>query len=112
MRRVWAAVLLSALVFPGLGQLYNQDRKKGIVLILAANLLLGLVLLAGLVLFSQEYLTVFYPQPLTGEVLRALIYDTFTHPLFALPFGLLLGLWVYAVVDAGRQAARGPGEEG
>ena len=45
MRQKIAAFLLSALVFPGLGQLYNQDRRKGIILVLAANGLLGLVFL-------------------------------------------------------------------
>jgi O-antigen/teichoic acid export membrane protein len=111
MRRVLAAVLLSALVFPGLGQLYNQDHRKGIILVLLANLLLGLLLLVGLILLSREYMTVFYPAPLTLEVLRPLLVDTVTHPLFLLPFCLLVGLWAFATVDAGRQAARGPKEE-
>jgi hypothetical protein len=105
MRQRIAAFLLSALVFPGLGQLYNQDRKKGVFLVLGANLLLAIVLLGGLVLLTQEYYQVFYPQPLTLEVLRALAKDTLSHPLFYLPLALLLGLWAYAAVDAGR---RGP----
>jgi Na+-driven multidrug efflux pump len=111
MRRALAAVLLSALVFPGLGQLYNQDRKKGIILVLLANLLLGFLLLVALVLFSRQYMTVYYPAPLTGEILRPLLVDVATHPLFILAFCLLVGLWVFAAVDAGRQASAQPREE-
>jgi O-antigen/teichoic acid export membrane protein len=104
MRQKITAFFLSALVFPGLGQLYNQDRRKGVILVLAANGLLGLTLLIGLILISQEYTTVFYPRPLTGEMIRLLLLDTLRHPLFWAPFGLLLALWGYAVVDAVRHA--------
>jgi hypothetical protein len=104
MRRAITAFLLSALVFPGLGQLYNQDRRKGIFLVLMANALLGVVLLVGLILLSQEYHAVFYPRPLTWEMGRALIFDTLTHPLFWIPCGLLLALWAYGAVDAGCRA--------
>ena len=63
MRQGIKAFLLSAFVFPGLGQLYNQDRRKGVFLVLGANLLLGVLLLAGMILLSQEYLGVFDPAP-------------------------------------------------
>jgi hypothetical protein len=105
MRQKLTAFLLSALVFPGLGQLYNQDRSKGIILVLAANGLLGLVLLTGLILFSREYTLVFFPRPLTVEMVKMLLLDTLTHPVFWLPFGLLLALWGYAMVDAARGAS-------
>jgi hypothetical protein len=105
MRQGIKAFLLSAFVFPGLGQLYNQDRKKGVLLVLGANLLLGVVLLVGMVLLSQEYLAVFYPRPLTWELVKILLIDTILHPLFWVPFGLLMALWGFAMVDA----ARGPG---
>ena len=72
MRQGIKAFLLSAFVFPGLGQLYNQDRRKGVALVLGTNLLLGVVLLVGMVLFSQEYLAVFYPRPLTWELVKVL----------------------------------------
>ncbi len=104
MRQKITAFLLSALVFPGLGQLYNQDRRKGITLILAANGLLGIVLLTGLILFSREYTLVFFPRPLTGDMVKMLLFDTLTHPVFWVPFGLLLALWGYAMVDAARHA--------
>lgn len=111
MRQGLRAFLLSALVFPGLGQLYNQDRKKGILLVLLANLLLGVLLLVAVVLFSREYFEVFYPAPLSWEVLRQVTLSVICHPLFYLPFGLLAGLWGFAAVDAARSAGRPPGEE-
>ena len=104
MRAGFKAFLLSAFVFPGLGQLYNQDRRKGVFLILGANFLLGAVLLVGMVLLSQEYLSVFYPRPLTWHLFRLLALDTVTHPFFLIPFALLMALWGFAMVDA----ARGP----
>jgi O-antigen/teichoic acid export membrane protein len=106
MRQGTKAFLLSAFVFPGLGQLYNQDRKKGVLLVLGANLLVGILLLAGVVLLSQEYFSVFYPRPLTREMVRLLLLDTLSHPLFLIPLGLLVALWGFAMVDAARSAGR------
>ncbi|MEJ2671949.1 MAG: hypothetical protein P8168_07085 [Deltaproteobacteria bacterium] len=104
MRQGLKAFLLSAFVFPGLGQLYNQDRRKGVFLVLGANLLLGALLLVGMVLLSQEYLSVFYPRPLTWQLVRLLISDTIVHPFFLIPFVLLMALWGFAMVDAARSA--------
>ncbi len=103
MRPQTTAFLLSALVFPGLGQLYKQQRRKGVLLVLAANFLMALVVLLGAILVSQEYTTVFYPRPLTWEMGRLLLLDTVRRPLFWLPGGLLLALWGYAAVDAALQ---------
>jgi TM2 domain-containing membrane protein YozV len=111
MRRALTAIFLSALVFPGLGQLYNQDRRKGVFLVLAANALLGLLLILALILISREYTAVYYPQVLTMAIVKTLLWDTVTHPLFLLPLGLLLALWGYAAVDAGRRANSTPKEE-
>jgi O-antigen/teichoic acid export membrane protein len=111
MRQGIKAFLLSAFVFPGLGQLYNQDRRKGVFLVLGANLLLGVLLLAGMILLSQEYLAVFYPRPLTWELVRILIIDTVSHPAFLVPFGLLMALWGFAMVDAVRGAHHPPERE-
>ncbi len=104
MRPQMTAFLLSALVFPGLGQLYNQQRRKGVLLVLAANFLMALLVLLGAILLSEEYTTVFYPRPLTWDLGRLLLLDTLRHPLFWLPGGLLLALWGYAAVDAALQA--------
>ena len=106
MRQGVKAFLLSAFVFPGLGQLYNQDRRKGVALVLGTNLLLGVTLLVLMVLFSQEYLAVFYPRPLTWELVKLLLIDTISHPLFWIPCGLLAALWGFAMVDAARGAGQ------
>jgi len=110
MRQKIVAFLLSALVFPGLGQLYNKDRRKGIILVLAANGLLGLVFLTLLLMVSREYTLVFFPRPLTADMVQMLLIDTLTHPVFWVPFGLLIALWGYAAVDAVR-GARPPVQE-
>ncbi|MGB8991833.1 MAG: hypothetical protein WCD80_07240 [Desulfobaccales bacterium] len=112
MRQGIKAFLLSAFVFPGLGQLYNQDRGKGVFLVLGANLLLGVLLLAGVILLSQEYMAVFYPRPLTWELVKILLLDTVSHPAFLIPFGLLMALWGFAMVDAVRGARSRPPTEG
>jgi TM2 domain-containing membrane protein YozV len=106
MRQAIIAFLLSAFVFPGLGQLYNQNRKKGVILVLLANLLFGVLLLAGMVLFSRGYHEYFYPQPLTWKIIKELLRYLLGHPLFFLPLSLLLGLWGFAALDAGRGARR------
>jgi TM2 domain-containing membrane protein YozV len=106
MRQAFIAFVLSAFVFPGLGQLYKQDRKKGIILVLLANLLLGVLLLAGLILFSRGYYEYFYPKPLTGVILKELLRDLLANPLFFLPLSLLAGLWGFAALDAGLKARR------
>ncbi len=94
-------LLLSALVFPGLGQLYKEDRKKGVVLILLGNLLLALVALTGVMTFSQEYLAAFYPNPLTADLLRTLFGKVLSRPLFLAPLAGFLAVWTYAAMDAG-----------
>lgn len=115
MRQAIIAFLLSAFVFPGLGQIYNQERRKGVILVLLANLLLGTLLLAAIVLFSRGYYEYFYPKPLTGEILLELGRYLLSHPLFLLPLCLLVGLWAFAALDAGRspgrRAAAAPKEE-
>jgi len=100
MRPAVKAFLLSALVFPGLGQLYKQDRTKGILLILAANLILALVALVGVMVLAQEYMSTVYPEPLTAANLRVLLVMVISRPLFYVPGGLLLALWGFAAADA------------
>ncbi|MGQ9688650.1 MAG: hypothetical protein ACUVXF_07700 [Desulfobaccales bacterium] len=100
MRPTVKAFLLSALVFPGLGQLYKQDRRKGIILILLGNLLLALVFLLGVMVLAEEYLTSVYPQPLTAENLRPLLALVASRPLVYVPAGLFLAVWGFAAADA------------
>jgi hypothetical protein len=100
MRFAVKAFLLSAFVFPGLGQLYKQDRPKGVLLLLAANLTLAFVLLTGVMVLSQEYMASFYPEPLTAGNLRVLLAQVAAKPLFYVPGGLFLAIWGYAAADA------------
>jgi hypothetical protein len=99
------AFLLSALVFPGLGQLYKHDRRKGVIIILLANLLLGVVFLSGMIHFSQIYMAAFYPEPLSWDLVHPLLITVFSRPLFLIPFLALLALWAFAAVDAGLKVA-------
>jgi hypothetical protein len=92
--------LLSAFVFPGLGQLTKQDRHKGVLLLLAANLLLAFLLLAGVMVLSQEYMAAVYPGAITGANLRIMLAAVIQRPLFFVPCGLFLAVWAYAALDA------------
>ena len=94
------AFLLSAFVFPGLGQLYKQDQKKGVLLLVSANLLLALVLLAGVMVLSQEYMTSVYPEALNYENLRVLLKQIVSRPLFYVPAAIFLAIWGFAAADA------------
>ncbi len=100
MRPAAKAFLLSALVFPGLGQLYKQDRRKGLVLILLANLLLALVFLLGVMVLSEEYMLSVYPAALDADRLRLLLRQTASRPLVYIPAGLFVAVWGYAAADA------------
>ncbi len=100
MRLAVKAFLLSAFVFPGLGQLTKQDRYKGVLLLLAANLLLAFLLLAGVMVLSQEYMATVYPAALTGDNLRVMLARVIHRPLFSVPAALFLAVWAYAALDA------------
>jgi hypothetical protein len=102
------AFLLSAFIFPGLGQLYKQDRWKGVLLLLAANLILAFVLLAGVMVLSQEYMASLYPEPLTADNLRVLVAQVAVKPLFYIPGGIFLAIWGYAAADAALAPAPAP----
>ena len=97
MKRTITAVLLSALVLPGLGQLYLGRKGRGVAVILLVNLLLLLtvfVLLKGLS-------PVIASKMISGsieshDVLSAL------HGVSGFARSLLAGfalLWVYSVAD-------------
>jgi hypothetical protein len=96
MGQKWKSVALSALVLPGLGQLYRGRKVKGAVLIMLDNLFIlaglfiamrvaGKFMLAGKVGLSTE------------EVLARIQIDA---PYARYVLGGFLVLWVYGVVDA------------
>jgi len=106
MSRSVLAVILSALVFPGLGQLYKRDFRKGVFLILSASLLLAVLVLSFLILYSFGYAEVVAQAgsdtAVTPVQLEQLLGQTIRHPLILFTLGLLLATWVYGLVDAGR----------
>jgi TM2 domain-containing membrane protein YozV len=98
MSRRFKAVLLSAFVLPGLGQLYRGRRLKGGILIAMVNIFilaalflamrgLGKLMLAGQVAGSLE----------SGKVLEAIQQDS---PAGRWLLAAFCGLWLYSVVDA------------
>lgn len=92
------AALLSALVLPGLGQLYKGSKVKGGVMIVLVNVfLLGALFLAmqgmGKIMLSAKF---------TGtdgveKVLETMRNDT---PAARWLLAAFFGLWLYGVVDA------------
>jgi TM2 domain-containing membrane protein YozV len=96
-KRIITALLLSALVLPGLGQLYLGRKGRGIAIILLVNLLLLLtvfVLMKGLapVIASKMISGTFN----AGDALPAL------QGVSGFARGLLAGfalLWAYSIVD-------------
>jgi protein-S-isoprenylcysteine O-methyltransferase Ste14 len=105
------AMFLSALIFPGLGQVYKHDLKKGIILVGSATLCLSVLFLGGLILLNYEYAAI-YPKPLDKELLEEIFFRILRHPLVLFFLGLLIGVWGYAIVDAGRSIASADAKEG
>ena len=97
MKRRISAVLMSALVLPGLGQLYLGRKARGIVIILLVNLLL----LLGLFVVLKGLAPVIAAQAVPGAISPAEI-QTALQGVGGLGKGLLAGfalLWAYALVD-------------
>lgn len=115
MARQTKAVLLSALVFPGLGQTYKGEIKKGVFLIVSASLLLAVYLLSLIIMYSYAYaglLATASPEAITPAQLRQLLVAVLTKPVSLFLLGLLLATWVFGIVDAGRPVSLPPSEEG
>ncbi len=108
MGRAVFAIILSALIFPGLGQVYKGEVRKGVFLILSASLLLAVLVLSFLIIYSFGYGDLVAQtgnaETVPPEQLQALLGQTIRHPLVLFTFGLLLATWVYGLVDAGRTA--------
>ena len=103
MKQKVIAVLLSALVLPGLGQLYQGKRLKGAVLIALVNLfLLGALFL---VLRSLGPFLLAAKTSGVGAAAEMLEQVRAENPGVRWLLVAFLGLWGYGVIDA----ARGPG---
>ncbi len=93
------AALLSALVFPGLGQLYKGDRAKGMIIVMLVNILLLVLFylvmrqLLPLVISAQRG----SPADTARVLLKRLYSDT---PSFRLLLAAFAGFWLYGWLDA------------
>jgi hypothetical protein len=100
MRQIVLAVRLSAVVWPGAGQLYNREFQKGFILI-------GLTLLFGLSLFMTAGVGIakhMPPDATTFDMAQArILSDTIVreNAKFFTTFNLLMmATWIYSIVDA------------
>lgn len=98
------AALLSALVFPGLGQLYKGDRIKGVIIFVWVNI----ILLVLFCLVLQRLMPLFFSAQASGVVDLTKVFERL-HPvgsttrLLMAAFG---GLWFYSWIDAARGKKR------
>lgn len=108
MSRKIKAILLNALVLPGLGQLYLGSRVKGIALIMIVNLLLLLGLFVGLKAASPLIAArVASVSADSAEVAAAL------HSVAGFGRGILaafLLVWGYGLIDIFRAKESGTGD--
>jgi TM2 domain-containing membrane protein YozV len=97
MKRPVIAMLLSALILPGLGQLYLGRRIKGVALVMAVNLLLMISLFFVMKIASPIVGAHLTGTPLTPTLIFEVLqpYATWAKVLLA----AYLGLWGYGVVD-------------
>ena len=99
-------VLLSFLLGPGVGQLYNREYKKGFILIA-----LSFLVLIGYITVYFRLIRPFLPQDMSTvdptamqELLRNAVNQASAQKgyLLSLSQAALLVLWLYGVVDAYR----------
>jgi hypothetical protein len=115
MSKAISAVLLSAFIFPGLGQVYKGEVKKGVFLLLSASLLLAVLVLGVVILYSYAYAGMVSqaasPEAIEPAQLQELLVGVITRPFILFISGLRLATWVYGVFDAGRRTTpNGPQE--
>ena len=103
-------VVLSLLLGPGVGQLYNKEIKKGCYLIG-----LSLVVLIGAIAWFRSALMPYLPPDLSttdpaalpGLMQNAVTKVTAAHPVVIFVYeAMLFVLWLYSAVDAYRGAKR------
>lgn len=92
------AALLSALVLPGVGQLYRGRRLKGGILVLSVTLLLIAALVCAAMVGQDIVRTTGSSGPMDPVAVAARLRDWLTPALWLL--GAFLCLWLYGVADA------------
>ena len=98
MKKNIKAALLSAFIFPGLGQIYKGSKLKGFALIFLANLVFLLTLgfvIAGT--YRLAHLPGFAESAEPAQIAHRLYNET---PAFPWLMGIFLCLWLYGVLDA------------
>lgn len=97
MKRKLLALLLNAFVLPGAGQLYLGSKIKGVVLIMAVNLLLLCALFFVLKVMSPVIAAQISGAPLTtSQILEGVQPYSFWAKLLLAGF---FGVWGYGLVD-------------
>ncbi len=92
---------LSALLGPGMGQIYNREYKKGLIHI-------GVSFFIFVAFLNRQTKLMFGHLPLTESSISAValqdvlkLNSSDTHPLTYYTYGvLLMGVWVYSMLDA------------
>ncbi len=98
MKKYISAPLCSALIIPGLGQIINQDIKKGLVLLAADFILLILGAVMLFLVLNDAFQGASAQGLTTHALLRHIRSSDFTGVVVVALLFLLT--WVYAVVDA------------
>ncbi|HKZ16043.1 MAG TPA: hypothetical protein VJ161_01075 [Geobacteraceae bacterium] len=98
MKKNMKAALLSAFIFPGLGQIYKGCRVKGCIVILLANI----ILLVAFVFAVKGVYQLALSPGFSGTVdpanmMKRLLSET---PAFHWLIAIFSCIWLYAVVDA------------
>ncbi len=98
MSRNIKAALLSAFVFPGLGQIYKGCRTKGVILICAVNVLF----LVAIAVVLKEIYQLSISGGLTGaqEPVKTVDRLLRANPAFSRLLAVFAVLWLYGILDA------------
>jgi hypothetical protein len=103
------AAFLSGLVLPGMGQYYNHERLKGVVIMTVTVLLVGGM---GWRIYSLIYHAFMVPEVLdrlpysvTPQLIERLHRQAYAQNWWLL--ALIVVLWLYSIVDAYYQARKG-----
>jgi hypothetical protein len=98
MKKNFIAALLSAFVFPGLGQIYQGNKLKGGILLILVNILL--LITFGLMLRGLNRIDI--PAAIPDYATSARIAQQLIGGTPAIPWttGILFCIWLYGVLDA------------
>jgi TM2 domain-containing membrane protein YozV len=98
MKKNMKAALLSAFIFPGLGQIYKGCRVKGCIVILLTNIiLLAVFVIAVKGIYQMAVSPEFAGTVDPASMAKRLLSET---PAFRWLFGIFSFIWLYAALDA------------